>query len=481
MLRMLVVAVCVAALTACGWGKGPKQRGRRDVRPFDQPGALRLLPGQVPEGSPKLPAELVDKPVRADLPDDQPGLVVLVVMDTVRADHTSLCAYHRPTTPTLEAMAVQPHTAHTCAAYAPATWTLPTHASLFTGQAPEDHGLLGRGIALPDEATTLAERFAERGYQTALVSANPILKAPTGLHQGFHHTEVAPGMISALRGPRGFAGALRGVLARLDATRPLFLVVNLYDAHDPYPPIPRDLGWVHPQPSMSFREQVKVPDPTYLAFRSGELAGEPRARWLRRLTDGYDHGILLADQGLTRVVKLLLKQGWSKHGVRMVVTSDHGENLGEHDRLRHDGPPFETVARVPVLVYDDTRPALQLPEPLSLVDLHDVVLDGRLPEVPGAVRSSSVDYGPGADAWFEDSVALWPATDRKWMSRPEARVQVDLAEDPGELQPAAAPPEAVDALTAAETRLQEAKVKAAAEARQSAEVGALLEELGYAE
>jgi arylsulfatase A-like enzyme len=122
--------------------------------------------------------------------------VVFIVLNNVRADHLSLCGYERPTSPFLESLAKE--TAFTCAAQAPGSWTLPSHASYFTGLQVLEHGAhslksgervssntstLARPLAL--EHSTLAEKMRDQGYQTLMVSANPVLGDATGLSRGF--------------------------------------------------------------------------------------------------------------------------------------------------------------------------------------------------------------------------------------------------------------------------------------------------------
>lgn len=485
-MKRLVIVACMLALAAgCGLfgddrGKQGKRK-QRQRRPFDQPGAMVPVPNNMPEGSPKLHADLVNGPKLDAMPEGAPGLVVLAVLDTVRADHTSICGYERDTTPALKAL-VEKGGQVACHAYAPGTWTLPSHASLFTGTDPEEHGLFSRGIALSKDAETLAEIYAARGYQTLFLSANPILKKPTGLVQGFHASHVARGIVSTLNGP-GFTKMLKLQLSQLDPTRPLFLVLNIYDAHDPYPAIPAGkVDWAPQRPPFSFKTGDRTDKPAYAAYRDGSLQGEERQAFLDHITDTYDFGIFMADANVGRTVKILDKFGFSKHGVRMVVTSDHGENLGEHDRLKHDGPPLEGVARVPVVVFDNTREApVELPDTLSVTDLFHVVKDGDLPKQTREARSGSIRYGPKADKWFDDAMALWPSPTHKLMFWTDRSFRIDLDADPGERSPLPIE-DAEDAkrLDAAVERQNAARDEARGKATDD-KVMKLLEQVGYVE
>lgn len=155
-------------------------------------------PGRAKRGAKEAPAE-APAPRRAQAPEvvappGRPGLVLFVVLDTVRADHTSLCGHDRPTTPFLQALAGQQGWSHTCGLVTPGTWTLPSHASFFTGLLPTEHRLITKGHPLPPGVPTLAERFAAEGYQTVLLSANPTLNKASGIGRGFEVFESSPGL-----------------------------------------------------------------------------------------------------------------------------------------------------------------------------------------------------------------------------------------------------------------------------------------------
>jgi arylsulfatase A-like enzyme len=108
-----------------------------------------------------------------------------VVLDTVRADHTGPGGYGRATTPRLSALAAEGVTFER--AYSTASWTLPAHASMFTGRSPTRHGCHDQTLRLGEALPTVAERLSEAGYMTALLSSNPWVSADTGLGRGFGH------------------------------------------------------------------------------------------------------------------------------------------------------------------------------------------------------------------------------------------------------------------------------------------------------
>ncbi len=296
------------------------------------------------------------------VPLDAPKTVVFVVMDTVRADHTSLCGYERPTTPTLKAL-VDKGAVYTCHGKTPGSWTHPAHASMFTGVPVVEHGAIWvedsevelnpvtKVRPLAKDYLTLAEQFRGAGYATAAVSANIILNEPSGLLQGFDQKIIGK-RAQQLRGDK-MVKALETALRTAGDEKDLFLFVNLYDAHDPYPEVPAGLGWVEPQPVTHLEPNVTDRATPYARFLKGEMPEAEKGPFLQMVTDGYDHGVFQADATLGKLLKRLAKRGRDKD-LRLLVTSDHGEFLGEHGLLRHGGYLHEPVAGVPV-VYLELR------------------------------------------------------------------------------------------------------------------------------
>jgi hypothetical protein len=333
--------------------------------------------------------ERVNKKVGRNIGGD-PQLVLFVVMDTVRSDHTSLCGYDRPTTPRLAAMA-RAGAAFSCDVYAPAPWTLPSHASFFTGRSVTEHATMFVGDSdveinstitarpLDTSFKTLAETYADRGYQTVAISANSIVNDASGLLQGFQHRDISTNGLTMRM--RGLGSTLRTRLEALDPDKPVFMFINIYDAHDPYPQVPDDLDWIPGQPRTPLDAYTHDPDNPYYAFIKGIMTDEEKPKFLERLTNGYDYGVLMADTNLSVVMTILMREGWLEDGYRMLVTSDHGEFLGEHNKLRHCGYIWEPVVRVPLVYFDTTkRRQPVLPKPMSGMHVYDLLLDGKLPE-----------------------------------------------------------------------------------------------------
>lgn len=381
---------------------------------------------------------------------ERPSLpaVVFVVMDTVRADHLSACGYERPTSPVLERLVAEGADL-SCHGVAPGSWTLPSHATFFTGQMPWEHradfaeggeGLPGRwkgARALRPTAPTLAEAMAATGRATVMVAANPVLTGGTGLTRGFAVTRIAE-TFDALRGP----DVVRVVEEALstDEVRGrdgLFLTLNLFDAHNPLAAVPDGLGWVPPRPRFT-DNPLFDPDDPFRRYLQGRMASGEAAGYLQAMRDGYDYGVYLEDRALGGVLRVLHAKGWDRAGLRLVVTSDHGELLGEHGGLTHGPFLHEGTQRVPILT-KGVEGRLPAGVPVSAAVVHELVLSGRvparLPEAAAVSVPTSMWTGWSAGRFgAQTQVARWQARE-KVLSRDGQASRIDLAADPGEERP----------------------------------------------
>ncbi len=417
--------------------------GCESLWPASPPAKPEAADGVAADGTTKRPRRVAS----------DPHMVLFIVMDTVRADHTSLCGYGRPTTPGLEAM-VRSGASHTCHAYAPAPWTLPSHASYFTGKPVTEHATMFVANSdvsinatitarpLADSFETLAEHFKAKGYQTVAISANSILNEASGVMQGFDVRDVSTDGMS-LRG-RGLGQSLKAQLAGLDKERPLFLFVNIYDAHDPYPAVPPDAGFVPSQGKTRLDAYTKDPNNPYFAFIKGLMPPERKTEFLRKLTDGYDWAVRHADANLSVVLTLMLQDGWMEEPYRVVVTSDHGEFLGEHDLLRHCGFVWEPVVQVPLVWFESIRRnRAKLPDTISAMHVFDIVRDGKLPADLMPPHTVS-EKNPDDIMVGTISGAVWsPDRSTKGVCVEGQKGAYLLGADPGEASPVAVPPGAV--------------------------------------
>ena len=280
----------------------------------------------------------------------RPPNVVLLVLDTVRADHLGCYGHAGAATPFLDGLAAGAD--RYVAAEAPAPWTLPSHASMFTGRYAFEHGAdSGRtpdgrvydarplGPALP----TLAEALRECGYATAAFAANTAYLSETfGLQRGFDTYSVERGLANQVNG-RFFAW-LEG---RAEDERPFFAFLNYMDAHRPYNVRPLEGERGAKLPPADPTPSGDLLDALYASVMGrGE---EPDPELVARIAVQYDHGIAWLDQAVESVAAQLRARGvWDE--TLLVVTSDHGEFLGEHGLVEHSKDIYQEVLRVPLIV-----------------------------------------------------------------------------------------------------------------------------------
>lgn len=373
---------------------------------------------------------------------------IFVVLDTVRADRLSVCGYDRPTSPVLERVVASGATVR-CGGVAPSPWTLPSHASYFTGTLVPEHradfvaesGIALNGIpvnALGPNLPTLAEDLEERGFQTAAVSGNLVVGPATGLVRGFRHARTPSS--GYFRGDL-LIDALRGVL-RYDVARdgtPLFLFVNIIDAHQPYPAIPSGLDWVPPRDGIVF--DFTDPADPWQQFITGAMPEAQRGPFLEHLGDVYDYGVWEADAVLGRVLDELDAHGWLEGGYQLVITSDHGEYLGEHGLLEHGAYLWEPVINVPLIVHD-TRGNPDLPERVAALEAYHLLRDGAPAGLPVlATAQANPEWTERSKGKVGDvtTAGAWNGSQKDvWMNGTTTRF--DLDRDPRELQGTAIEP-----------------------------------------
>ena len=320
---------------------------------------------------------------RARLSDPVAGApnVLLIILDTVRAASLGLYGYHRDTSPQLDAWAQSGVVFDRATVTAP--WTLPSHASLFTGQYNFAAGT-AFGRPLDDRFPTLAEVFGSHGYATAAFVANlSFATRATGLARGFDRYDdlpFTPGMfahsywilrgfsrrIAALPGRQYWAEAKRAAQVTDDflgwlerrPDRPFFVFLNYFDAHDPYEPPEPFRTMYGPAPDHELSD-----DEVYTIAELGP--------WI----NAYDGAIRYIDGELGRLLTALAAAGLRENTL-IVVTSDHGEMFGEHGQIQHTNGVYMPVLHVPLaLAFPGVIPAgARVPTAVSLRDLPATIL-----------------------------------------------------------------------------------------------------------
>ena len=421
----------------------------------------------------------------------------------MRADRIGAAGYARATTPAIDALARDG--ALYLEARTPSPWTLPAHASLLTGLYPSAHGGEAGSLKLDAALPFLARRLHDAGYRTEASIGNPWVGKDYNFQEGFDRFEEVWRKVKGTEADMG-AGATNEWLTRwLDerATnpaardKPFFLFVNYFEPHLPYnAPEPERGRFVRAGADPAAIERMRhFKYPEEVRFILGLTRLMPDE--LALLGDLYDGEIAYVDRRIGELVAALRRNALLDDTV-VVVTSDHGEMLGEHRLLDHKLSVFEPVLRIPLVVRypPAVRAGQRITAPVMLQDLYATILalagvpadaaaaaagahpDARpLPGVrgldPGAPRGATPDdpiiseYGPPTDflqvieriapgfdtPTFNRTLIAWQVGTRKtiWASNGYHRI-FDLAADPAES--ADLGPANPDELTATASRVE---------------------------
>ena len=268
---------------------------------------------------------------------DPPANLVFISLDTVRRDHLSVYGYERATTPFLEALAAEGVRFED--AFAQATNTAPSHASMFTGLYPQTHGLIRNGYPMSTTGpTTLAEILGAEGFATAaFVSGYTLESAISGLDRGF---EIYDDDFE--ENARDGSRTLEKAVAWLDSVDPdrrFFLFLHLFDAHGPYRP---------PTAYADLFRSDSAGDPLRRIARYQRLHDDDgeRISTANPYVDRYDALIRYQDDLVARLVDSI-----DVERTVVVVTADHGETLSErYHSFDHGGRVFDEQIRIPLIV-----------------------------------------------------------------------------------------------------------------------------------
>jgi arylsulfatase A-like enzyme len=423
-----LLVVPAALLLAESLGTLPRPGRREGPVSAGMAGLVVVLAFGLPSLGPSL-ADTTTIPSAPRAVEDGPNLLI-IVLDTVRADHLGLYGSPRPTTPWLDAFARSATVFD--AAVAASSFTLPSHATLFTGLYPESHGAVVRddGVSLSElgleddwtpvqplaqEAVTLAEIVADAGLETGAIAANVAYLSPYfALDQGFATYAVAAGgwyswqpagfvftrkLLGKLASPGAYWWFRSRVLGRgryyllapevnrlalrwLEPRRDqrFFLFLNYMDAHAPYLPH-SDYRGLFPEsdaPQILDRERTRPGDPDNLAESIGPMG------------DAYDAEIRYLDDHLGELFSRL--DSWGVLDDTMVlIVGDHGESFGEHDEMDHATGLHEPQLRVPLLLrFPGQTEGRRVERRVHLVDVMPTLLDAMGLERPEDLQAGSL-------------------------------------------------------------------------------------------
>jgi arylsulfatase A-like enzyme len=363
-------------------------------------------------------------PVRVERPAEerhQYDRVVLVTIDTLRADHVSCYGYPRRTTPFLDSLAARG--ARFTSAMASFSCTAPSHATMLTGLVPVVHGVLRNGAELDPAALDLAELFAGAGFESAAIVNVRFLSAIAG---SFGHVEVR----AVGRDKHGASGAdvVDAALAWLENVRKgerFFLWVHLYDVHEWQRAVlehgadPRPIwGGATPDGFLARVAELHglpAPEPgkPYAVLWDAKQSREPTGFWRPErypsCIDAYDERILFADRQIERLYERI--EALALPGRTLwVVTSDHGEGLASHAVAGHGPRIYQEQLHVPLVLHasDGSLAPRVVDELVAHVDLFPTLAE-------------TLGLGVSGDPQLYDRRSLWPLVrgeSAAWTRRP---------------------------------------------------------------
>lgn len=319
--------------------------------------------------------------------------VILLSIDTLRADHLGAYGSTRGVSPRLDAFAEEGVVFEQTIAQAP--WTLPSHASLLTSEYPSALavGTFAEPRPVHEGATFLGEVLRDEGYRTYAVTGGGYVSRTFGLDQGFERFEERLARTDAAQ----MFGVANAWLDGLGDQRPFFLFLHTFEVHayDPPEEILREL-WVDGAPDSSLVNKKDLARFLQTAKNHEATKAFTIDDW-ECAVDRYDGSILSVDRAFGAFVDQLEASGRLENTL-FIVTSDHGEEHGEHGRAGHGYNLHDENVRVPLVLHHKELPSRRVPTQVRLLDVAPTVLDLLGLEAPSSWKGTSlVDVIGGAE------------------------------------------------------------------------------------
>ena len=335
-------------------------------------------------------------------PENRPNVLIYMI-DTLRADHSSAYGYARDTTPYLKKLGSQGFVFEDCQVQAP--WTKPSVASLLTSLYSFTHGIINDYDTIPKGAATLAEQLRAAGYVTAGIVANPFAGRISGLQRGFDYlSEWA--VIQRNRNDKEDRGTDSAAINKIafpwleqHRDEPFFLYAHTTDPHAPYrPPAGFEEKFANPADTPEFdrdykklRAQGQYGGGTVISPAGCKRSGVNPDRFIHRAIDRYDGEILHNDWSLEQLIGKLKQLGILDNTL-IVVVSDHGEEFWEHGWTAHGQSLYQELTHGVFVMWN---PKLiptprRITDPVQLIDVMPTILDLVGIKIPDLVEGQSL-------------------------------------------------------------------------------------------
>ena len=302
--------------------------------------------------------------------------IILISVDTLRADHLGCYGYERETTPHIDALASDGVTFLN--AYASSPWTLPSHISLLTSLHGANHQVAYEDDTMDSSIPTLADILRVNHYYCAALTGGGFVSAKYGFSKGFNSYADQGGILRQDSAEHLYHAALRWLERERD--KGFFLFLHTFQPHSPY-------ACPHPYRSVFLAEDARWRHIDLISHLGGmpgiykELPDNDR----QNIIDLYDGEILYTDEKLIGPLIAALKDMGLYDRTMIIFTSDHGEEFFEHHGWGHGHSLYEESLKVPLIVkFPDSRfKGLRIPAIVSLVDVFPTVLEELGIEYPG--------------------------------------------------------------------------------------------------
>lgn len=288
--------------------------------------------------------------------------VILISLDTVGAKHIGLYNSSKKLTPNIDAFGNQSRVYLN--AYSSTSWTLPAHSSMLTGHFHWQLGVFSPDDRLPDHVPTLADTLKSAGYDTMAFVGGSMVSKKFNLNKGFDQFEEP--LWPAVK--KDFSETLIKVETWINTRKnkkPFFLFIHTYDAHEPFTPSEEALGMLANKPT---KKTFTVEDEIALLKSTGP---KKNVDYIASL---YEAGLYDVDKNLGLFFEKLKAKNLLQNTI-IVLTSDHGEELGEHDNWGvHGFQLYDEVLKIPLIYYVPNAAVKKMKSPVSLVDIAPTIV-----------------------------------------------------------------------------------------------------------
>jgi len=315
--------------------------------------------------------------------------VILIAVDTLAAKNLSYMGYERETSPFLNEFSKR------CvvfkSAYTPKALTLPSFTSIFSGLHPVSHNVQRNGVEIPEDVHFLTENFQDSGFRTVGFTASKVISGRYGMDKGFSdYDDTIRFEVPADRINRNVGSFLRGDQSegRLrweGEEEPLFLLIHYFDPHTDYNPA---VVYFEEFADPEYEGRVTGAASVFSRYNQGKIRFDESD--LKHTRDLYDAEIRTLDDFLRQLISLLEENGLMDNSA-IVITADHGENLGEHKYITH-GHPYEAGLHVPLMFHfpRDAGAGIEIDSLVETTDIMPTLLELAGIEIPGGLDGHSI-------------------------------------------------------------------------------------------